>query len=102
MRIVKLTEIGLELQENTDLQMIASELDATLKTLFCLEDDNENPKFTEFLEDLKRNELGMYYDENTVLYNYNEERIVFHETIYERYLIFDHTLKNKIKAILQL
>lgn len=95
-----------ELKEplEVDLQLIASELDTSVKNMKYLSKDlmtdaTSIDAFDALVEDIERGE-GIEittFDDNTVLYEYLYEAIVIHNVLGVRYILFDSMITQKVE-----
>lgn len=95
-----------ELKEplEVDLQLMASELDTSVKNMKYLSKDlmtdaTSIDAFDALVEDIERGE-GIEittFDDNTVLYEYLDEAIVIHNVLGVRYILFDSMMTQKIE-----
>lgn len=95
-----------ELKEplEVDLQLIASELDTSVKNMKYLSKDlmtdaTSIDAFDALVEDIERGE-GIEittFDDNTVLYEYLDEAIVIHNVLGVRYILFDSMITQKVE-----
>lgn len=96
-----------ELKEplEVDLQLMASELDTSVKNMKYLSKDLmtdaiSNDAFDTLVEDIERGE-GIEittFDDNTVLYEYLDEAIVIHNVLGVRYILFDSMITQKVES----
>lgn len=87
-----------------DLQLMASELDTSVKNMKYLSRDIMNDAtsidvFDALVEDIERGEGSEIttFDDNTVLYEYLDEAVVVHNVLGIRYIIFDSVITHKIE-----
>ena len=95
-----------ELKEplEVDLQLMASELDTSVKNMKFLSKDMMSDAasidaFDTLVEDIERGE-GIEvttFDDNTILYEYLDEAVVVHNVLGVRYVLFDSMLTQKIE-----
>ena len=95
-----------ELKETleVDLQLMASELDTSVKNMKYLSKDlmtdaTSIDAFDALVEDIERGE-GIEittFDDNTVLYEYLDEAIVIHNVLGVRYILFDSMITQKVE-----
>lgn len=95
-----------ELKEplEVDLQLMASELDTSVKNMKYLSKDLMTDAmsidaFDTLVEDIERGE-GIEittFDDNTVLYEYLDEAIVIHNVLGVRYILFDSMITQKVE-----
>lgn len=95
-----------ELKEplEVDLQLMASELDTSVKNMKYLSKDLMTDAmsidaFDALVEDIERGE-GIEittFDDNTVLYEYLDEAIVIHNVLGVRYILFDSMITQKVE-----
>ena len=95
-----------ELKEplEVDLQLMASELDTSVKNMKYLSKDlmtdaTSIDAFDALVEDIERGE-GIEittFDDNTVLYEYLYEAIVIHNVLGVRYILFDSMITQKVE-----
>lgn len=95
-----------ELKEplEVDLQLMASELDTSVKNMKYLSKDlmtdaTSIDAFDTLVEDIERGE-GIEittFDDNTVLYEYLDEAIVIHNVLGVRYILFDSMITQKVE-----
>lgn len=95
-----------ELKEplEVDLQLIASELDTSVKNMKYLSKDlmtdaTSIDAFDALVEDIERGK-GIEittFDDNTVLYEYLDEAIVIHNVLGVRYILFDSMITQKVE-----
>lgn len=95
-----------ELKEplEVDLQLMASELDTSVKNMKYLSKDlmtdaTSIDAFDALVEDIERGE-GIEittFDDNTVLYEYLDEAIVIHNVLGIRYILFDSMTTQKVE-----
>lgn len=95
-----------ELKEplEVDLQLIASELDTSVKNMKYLSKDlmtdaTSIDAFDALVEDIERGE-GIEittFDDNTILYEYLDEAIVIHNVLGVRYILFDSMITQKVE-----
>ena len=95
-----------ELKEplEVDLQLMASELDTSIKNMKYLSKDlmtdaTSIDAFDTLVEDIERGE-GIEittFDDNTVLYEYLDEAIVIHNVLGVRYILFDSMITQKVE-----
>ena len=96
-----------ELKEplEVDLQLMASELDTSVKNMKYLSKDIMTDAlsidaFDSLLEDIERGE-GIEvttFDDNTILYEYLDEAIVIHNVLGVRYILFDSMVTQKMES----
>lgn len=96
-----------ELKEplEVDLQLMASELDTSVKNMKYLSKDIMTDAvsldaFDSLVEDIERGE-GIEittFDDNTVLYEYLDEAIVIHNVLGVRYILFDSMVTQKMES----
>lgn len=96
-----------ELKEplEVDLQLMASELDTSVKNMRYLSKDIMTDvvsldAFDSLVEDIERGE-GIEittFDDNTVLYEYLDEAIVIHNVLGVRYILFDSMVTQKMES----
>lgn len=87
-----------------DLQLMASELDTSVKNMKYLSKDlmtdaTSIDAFDALVEDIERGE-GIEittFDDNTVLYEYLDEAIVIHNVLGVRYILFDSMITQKVE-----
>lgn len=88
-----------------NLQLVATEMDTSAKFLRCLTDECftdaiELDAFKNLVNDIKVND-GVEvtsFDDNTTLWEYNNEAIVLHETLGKFYVIYDVGLESMIRS----
>lgn len=95
-----------ELKEplEVDLQLMASELDTSVKNMkylskYLMTDATSIDAFDALVEDIERGE-GIEittFDDNTVLYEYLDEAIVIHNVLGVRYILFDSMITQKVE-----
>lgn len=95
-----------ELKEplEVDLQLMASDLDTSVKNMKYLSKDlmtdaTSIDAFDALVEDIERGE-GIEittFDDNTVLYEYLDEAIVIHNVLGVRYILFDSMITQKVE-----
>lgn len=95
-----------ELKEplEVDLQMMASELDTSVKNMKYLSKDMMSDAasidaFDTLVEDIERGE-GIEvtaFDDNTILYEYLDEAVVVHNVLGVRYILFDSMITQKLE-----
>lgn len=95
-----------ELKEplEVDLQLMASELDTSVKNMKYLSKDlmtdaTSIDAFDALVEDIERGE-GIEittFDDNTVLYEYLDEAIVIHNVLGVRCILFDSMITQKVE-----
>lgn len=95
-----------ELKEplEVDLQLMAYELDTSVKNMKYLSKDLMTDAmsidaFDALVEDIERGE-GIEittFDDNTVLYEYLDEAIVIHNVLGVRYILFDSMITQKVE-----
>ena len=95
-----------ELKEplEVDLQLMAPELDTSVKNMKYLSKDlmtdaTSIDAFDALVEDIERGE-GIEittFDDNTVLYEYLDEAIVIHNVLGVRYILFDSMITQKVE-----
>ena len=95
-----------ELKEplEVDLQMMASELDTSVKNMKYLSKDMMSDAasidaFDTLVEDIERGE-GIEvttFDDNTILYEYLDEAVVVHNVLGVRYILFDSMVTQKLE-----
>lgn len=96
-----------ELKEplEVDLQLMASELDTSVKNMKYLSRDmmtdvSSIEAFDSLVEDIERGE-GIEvttFDDNTILYEYLDEAIVIHNVLGVRYILFDSMITQKMES----
>lgn len=96
-----------ELKEplEVDLQLMASELDTSVKNMKYLSKDIMTDAisieaFDSLVEDIERGE-GIEvttFDDNTILYEYLDEAIVIHNVLGVRYILFDSMVTQKVES----
>lgn len=96
-----------ELKEplEVDLQLMASELDTSVKNMKYLSKDIMTDAllidaFDSLVEDIERGE-GIEvttFDDNTILYEYLDEAIVIHNVLGVRYILFDSMVTQKMES----
>lgn len=96
-----------ELKEplEVDLQLMASELDTSVKNMKYLSKDIMTDAlsldaFDSLVEDIERGE-GIEvttFDDNTILYEYLDEAIVIHNVLGVRYILFDSMITQKMES----
>ena len=88
-----------------NLQLVATEMDTSAKFLRCLTDECftdaiELEAFKNLVNDIKVND-GVEvtsFDDNTTLWEYNNEAIVLHEMLGKFYVIYDVGLESMIRS----
>lgn len=95
-----------ELKEplEVDLQLMASELDTSVKNMKYLSKDMMSDAasvdaFDALVEDIERGE-GIEvttFDDNTILYEYLDEAVVVHNVLGIRYILFDSMVTQKLE-----
>lgn len=95
-----------ELKEplEADLQLMASELDTSVKDMKFLSKDMMSDAvsidaFDTLVEDIERGE-GIEvttFDDNTILYEYLDEAVVVHNVLGIRYILFDSMVTQKLE-----
>ena len=98
-----------ELKEplEVDLQLMASELDTSVKNMKYLSKDmmtdaasvDAFDAFDALVEDIERGE-GIEvttFDDNTILYEYLDEAVVVHNVLGIRYILFDSMVTQKLE-----
>lgn len=95
-----------ELKEplEVDLQLMASELDTSVKNMKFLSKDMMSDAalidaFDTLIEDIERGE-GIEvttFDDNTILYEYLDEAVVVHNILGVRYILFDSMVTQKLE-----
>lgn len=95
-----------ELKEplEVDLQLMASELDTSVKNMKFLSKDMMSDAasidaFDTLVEDIERGE-GIEvttFDDNTILYEYLDEAVVVHSVLGIRYILFDSMVTQKLE-----
>ena len=95
-----------ELKEplEVDLQLMASELDTSVKNMKFLSKDMMSDAasidaFDTLVEDIERGE-GIEvttFDDNTILYEYLDEAVVVHNVLGVRYVLFDSMVTQKLE-----
>lgn len=101
MNIKKLTTLKEPLEIN--IQLIATELDTSANYLRCvakewLEDGIEIECFDKLINDIESNGVEITsFDDNTIMYEFDEEAIIIHTILGVKYLIFDSNISLKIK-----
>ena len=95
-----------ELKEplEVDLQLMASELDTSVKNMKYLSKDMMSDAasidaFDTLVEDIERRE-GIEvttFDDNTILYEYLDEAVVVHNVLGIRYILFDSIVTQKLE-----
>lgn len=96
-----------ELKEplEVDLQLMASELDTSVKNMKYLSKDIMSDAididaFDALVEDIERGE-GIEvtsFDDNTVLYEYLDEAVIVHNVLGVRYILFDSMVTQKLES----
>ena len=101
-----------ELKEplEVDLQLMASELDTSVKNMKYLSKDMMSDAtsidafdafdaFDALVEDIERGEGSEVttFDDNTILYEYLDEVVVVHNVLGVRYVLFDSMVTQKIE-----
>lgn len=101
-----------ELKEplEVDLQLMASELDTSVKNMKYLSKDMMSDAtsidafdafdaFDALVEDIERGEgcEVTTFDDNTILYEYLDEAVVVHNVLGVRYVLFDSMVTQKIE-----
>lgn len=96
-----------ELKEplEVDLQLMASELDTSVKNMKYLSKDIMSDAididaFDVLVEDIERGE-GIEvtsFDDNTVLYEYLDEAVIVHNVLGVRYILFDSMVTQKLES----
>lgn len=95
-----------ELKEplEVDLQLMASELDTSVKNMKYLSKDMMSDTtsidaFDALVEDIERGEgcEVTTFDDNTILYEYLDEAVVVHNVLGVRYVLFDSMVTQKIE-----
>lgn len=101
-----------ELKEplEVDLQLMASELDTSVKNMKYLSKDMMSDAtsidafdafdaFDALVEDIERGEGSEVttFDDNTILYEYLDEAVVVHNVLGVRYVLFDSMVTQKIE-----
>ena len=86
-----------------DLQLMASELDTSVKNMKYLTADNfadaiEVESFDKLCKDIEQGVEITSFDDNTVLYEYLEESVIIHNILGVKYVIFDSLITNKIES----
>lgn len=87
-----------------DLQLIATELDTSVKDMMCLSKDMLSDAasvdaFDSLINDIE-NDNGVEvvsFDDNTTLYEYLDESVIIHNTLGVKYILFDNILVRKIE-----
>lgn len=89
---------------DVDLQLIATELDTSVKNMkyLCAEqmtDANTLDAFNKLLEDITQiNGIEVSsFDDNTVLYEYLDEAIVLYSVLGNSYILFDSMITQKME-----
>lgn len=86
-----------------DLQLMATELDTSAKDLKYLSDNlMEDPltmdSFSRICKELQNEGSEVTnFNDNTVLYEYEDEAVVYHESLGTRYVIFDVSVSHKME-----
>lgn len=96
-----------ELKEplEVDLQLMAPELDTSVKNMKYLSKDIMSDAididaFDALVEDIERGE-GIEvtsFDDNTVLYEYLDEAVIVHNVLGVRYILFDSMVTRKLES----
>lgn len=95
-----------ELKEplEVDLQLMASELDTSVKNMKYLSKDMMSDAasidaFDTLVEDIERGEgiEVITFDDNTILYEYLDEAVVVHNVLGIRYILFDSMVTQKLE-----
>ena len=95
-----------ELKEplEVDLQLMASELDTSVKNMKYLSKDMMSDAtsidaFDALVEDIERGEGSEVttFDDNTILYEYLDEAVVVHNVLGIRYILFDSMVTQKLE-----
>lgn len=95
-----------ELKEplEVDLQLMASELDTSVKNMKYLSKDMMSDAtsidaFDALVEDIERGEGSEVttFDDNTILYEYLDEAVVVHNVLGVRYVLFDSMVTQKLE-----
>ena len=87
-----------------DLQLVATELDTSGNDLMYLHsslftDAISYDKFTEFVNDLLKNGVEIEsFNDNTVMYEFEEEPIIVHDILGDKYIIFDELNAHKFET----
>lgn len=89
---------------DVDLQLIAVELDTSVKDMMCLSKDMLSDAasveaFDMLVNDIE-NECGsevVSFDDNTIMYEYLDESIIIHNVLGIKYILFDNILVRKIE-----
>lgn len=98
-----------ELKEplDTDLQLIADELDTLVNNIryLCADqmtDANSLDAFNKLIDDVHQEGVEiMFFDDNTSLYEYRRRTVVVHNTLGVFYVLFDNADVRKIEARLK-
>lgn len=102
MNVKKLDSLKEPLEIN--LQLVATEMDTSAKYLRVMsksfmEDSIEMERFEKIIKDIEEGdgvELTAL-DDNTILYEFEEEAVTVHTNLGVKYLIFDSKVKGKIE-----
>ena len=94
-----------ELKEPLDIdcQLMASELDISVKDIRCISRNMMQDGI--FLDsfDLLKNDIEhkgiqtIYFDDNTILYNYLDDNIIIYSNLNEIIILFDKNITRKIE-----
>lgn len=85
-----------------DLQLMASELDSSANNLFflsksILDDSIMVESFDKLIIEIEKEVEVISFDDNTVLYEYNDDIIIVHTFLGEKYILFDKAILSKIE-----
>lgn len=99
-----------DLREPLDipLQLVAAEMDTSAKRIKYLNPDLcsdkvTNERFNKFVQSIEIGESGTEIcsiDDNTVLYEFEEEAIVIHSTLGFKWVLFDSAVTVKVESAL--
>ena len=99
-----------DLREPLDmpLQLVATEMDTSGKRIKYLNadicsDGITSDKFVKLIQGIESGEIGVEIssiDDNTVLYEFEQEAVVIHTVIGEKWLLFDSAITSKVENTL--
>ena len=99
-----------DLREPLDipLQLVAAEMDTSGKRIKYLNpdlcsDQINSERYSKLIEGIESGELGTEIssiDDNTVLYEFEEEAVVIHSVLGVKWLLFDSMITQKVESAL--
>lgn len=101
MRISK-SLVSLKEPLDIDLQLMAAELDTSAKDLKYLSDSSMEDalsvdSFNRMCDEIKAGGEVTSFNDYTVLYEYLDEAVVYHETLGIKFVIFDASVSRKME-----